>query len=154
VSWLRWLVTGLSLLRPGFTRGSVHVGFVVDEVTLGQGFLHVLKFFPLSTIPLWLSILIYRGGWTIGPLVAWVLRHSLTQSTWSSSWRWLHAKGKSTNHKVPYYVIYSSVPRPFLPMAHPTLTMSHEGTPQNFALWKGGTKQYVAIKMPIPYVNP
>jgi hypothetical protein len=27
-----------------------------------------------------------------------------------------------------------------LPMAHPTLTMAREGTPQNFALWKGGTK--------------
>jgi hypothetical protein len=31
-------------------------------------------------------------------------------------------------------------------MAHPMLTMAHEGTPQNFALWKRGTKQYVATK--------
>jgi hypothetical protein len=32
----------------------------------------------------------------------------------------------------------------FLPTAHPTLTMAPEGTPQNFASRKGGTKQYVA----------
>jgi hypothetical protein len=30
----------------------------------------------------------------------------------------------------------------FLPTAHPTLTMDRESTPQNFALQKGGTKQY------------
>jgi poly(3-hydroxybutyrate) depolymerase len=30
--------------------------------------------------------------------------------------------------------------------AHPTLTMAREGTPQNFALQKGGTKQYVATR--------
>jgi hypothetical protein len=34
-----------------------------------------------------------------------------------------------------------------LPTAHPTLTMAHEGTPQNFTLLKGGKKQYVATKM-------
>jgi hypothetical protein len=34
----------------------------------------------------------------------------------------------------------------FLPMAHPTVAMAHEGTPQNLALWKQGTKQYVATK--------
>jgi hypothetical protein len=28
--------------------------------------------------------------------------------------------------------------------AHPTSTMAHEGTPQNFPLQKGGTKQYIA----------
>jgi hypothetical protein len=31
-------------------------------------------------------------------------------------------------------------------MAHRTLTVTHEGTPQSFALWKGGTKQYVVTK--------
>jgi hypothetical protein len=31
----------------------------------------------------------------------------------------------------------------FVPTAHPTLEMSHEGTPQSFALRKGVTKQYV-----------
>jgi hypothetical protein len=35
VPWLRSLVAGLSLLRPR----SIHVGFVVDKVTLGQVFL-------------------------------------------------------------------------------------------------------------------
>jgi hypothetical protein len=34
----------------------------------------------------------------------------------------------------------------FLPTAHPTLTVAREGTPQNSALRKGGTKQYVATK--------
>jgi hypothetical protein len=43
-------------------------------------------------------------------------------------------------------VSYTSVRQHFLPTVHPTLTMAHEGTPQNFALWKEGTKQYVATK--------
>jgi hypothetical protein len=38
VPWLRQLVTGLSLWRPRFNPGSVHVGFVVDKVALGQVF--------------------------------------------------------------------------------------------------------------------
>jgi hypothetical protein len=48
VSWLRSLVTGLSPRRPGFTPGSIHVGFVVDKVALGQVFLRVLRFFPVT----------------------------------------------------------------------------------------------------------
>jgi hypothetical protein len=36
VLWLRRLVAGLSPRRPGFDPGSVHVGFVVDKVALGQ----------------------------------------------------------------------------------------------------------------------
>jgi hypothetical protein len=32
------LVAGLPARRPGFDLGSVHVGFVVDKVALGQGF--------------------------------------------------------------------------------------------------------------------
>jgi hypothetical protein len=39
VPWLRWLVTKLILRRPGFAPGSVHMGFVVDKVALGQVFL-------------------------------------------------------------------------------------------------------------------
>jgi hypothetical protein len=35
----------------------VHVEFVVDKVALGQVFLRVLWFFPVSIIPLWLFIL-------------------------------------------------------------------------------------------------
>jgi hypothetical protein len=37
--------------RPGFDPGSVNVGFVVDEVALGQVFLGVLRFSPVNFIP-------------------------------------------------------------------------------------------------------
>ena len=46
VLWLRQLVAGLLPQRTGFDPGSVHVGFVVDKVTLG-----VLRFSPVSFIP-------------------------------------------------------------------------------------------------------
>jgi hypothetical protein len=45
---LTWLVAGLSPWRPGFMPQSVHVGFVVDEVTLGQVSLPKFFGFPLS----------------------------------------------------------------------------------------------------------
>jgi hypothetical protein len=51
VPWLRRLTAGLPLGRPGFDPGSVHVGFVVDKVALGQGFLRVLKFSPVNFMP-------------------------------------------------------------------------------------------------------
>jgi hypothetical protein len=51
VPWLRRLVTGLSPRRPGFDPGSVHVGFVVDKVALGQAFPRVLRFYPVNFIP-------------------------------------------------------------------------------------------------------
>ena len=51
VPWLRWLVAGLSQRRPGFDPESVHVGFVVDKVALGQVSLRVLRFSPVSFIP-------------------------------------------------------------------------------------------------------
>jgi hypothetical protein len=35
----------------------------------------------------------------------------------------------------------------FSPAAHPNLSKTHDGTPQNFASWKGGTKLYMAINM-------
>jgi hypothetical protein len=44
--WLRRLVAGLSSQRPGFDSGRVHVGFVVDKVSLGQVFLRVIRVFP------------------------------------------------------------------------------------------------------------
>jgi hypothetical protein len=56
VPQLRRLVIGLSLIRPE----SVHAGFMVDNVALGQVFLRVFRFSPVSIIPPWLSILIYR----------------------------------------------------------------------------------------------
>ena len=37
--------------RPGFDSESVHVGFVVDKVVLGQGFPRLLRFSPVSFIP-------------------------------------------------------------------------------------------------------
>jgi hypothetical protein len=47
VPWLRRLVAVLSPRRPGFNHGSVHVGFVVDKVALGQVFPEYFGF-PLS----------------------------------------------------------------------------------------------------------
>jgi hypothetical protein len=44
-------VAGLSLRRPGFATGSIHVGFMVDKVALGQVFLRVLRFSPVDIIP-------------------------------------------------------------------------------------------------------
>jgi hypothetical protein len=44
VPWLRLLVAGLSLQRPVFDLGSVHVEFVVDKVALGPEYFG----FPLS----------------------------------------------------------------------------------------------------------
>jgi hypothetical protein len=41
--------------------GSIHVGFVVDKVALGQFFL-VLPFSPANIIPLSFSMLIYHLG--------------------------------------------------------------------------------------------
>jgi hypothetical protein len=50
VPWLRRLAAGLPPRRPGFNPGSVHVGFVVDKVALGQVFPRVLRFSPVSFI--------------------------------------------------------------------------------------------------------
>jgi hypothetical protein len=50
VQWLRRLVAGLSLRRPGFDPVSIHVGFVVDKVAVGQIFLLVLGFSPFNII--------------------------------------------------------------------------------------------------------
>jgi hypothetical protein len=44
VPWLRRLVAGLSPWRPGFDPGSVHVGFVADEVALAQCFTEYFDF--------------------------------------------------------------------------------------------------------------
>jgi hypothetical protein len=48
VPWLRRLVAGLSLWRPVFEPRSVHVGFVVDKVALGQVFSRELRFSPVN----------------------------------------------------------------------------------------------------------
>jgi hypothetical protein len=46
--WLKSLVADRLLRGPGFVPGSIHVGFVVDEVALGQVFLRVLLFSPVN----------------------------------------------------------------------------------------------------------
>ena len=51
VPTLRRLVAGLSPRRPGFYPRSVHVGFVVYKVTLGQVFPRVLRFSPVNFFP-------------------------------------------------------------------------------------------------------
>jgi hypothetical protein len=38
------------------------VGFVVDKVAMEQVFLLVIFFYPVSIIPLWLSVLMYYLG--------------------------------------------------------------------------------------------
>jgi hypothetical protein len=64
VLWLRRLVAGLSSQNPGFTPGSVHVGFVVNLVAL-RPFSPSSSDFPVSIIPRWLSILIYSPGYEL-----------------------------------------------------------------------------------------
>jgi hypothetical protein len=51
VPWLRRLVGGLPPRRPEFDPGSVHMGFVVDKMALGQVFPRVLRFYPVNFIP-------------------------------------------------------------------------------------------------------
>jgi hypothetical protein len=46
VPWLRRLVAGLPLRSPGFDPGSVHVGFVLNNVVLGQVFSPSTSAFP------------------------------------------------------------------------------------------------------------
>jgi hypothetical protein len=64
--WLQRVYTSkeesVSQRRPGFAPGSVHVGFVVDKVALGQGFLGVLQFAPVRIIPPWLHTHVSPGG--------------------------------------------------------------------------------------------
>jgi hypothetical protein len=55
-------VADLSPRRPGFMPMSVHVRFVMDKVSLGQVFLLVLRCFPVTIIPPWLSMLVYNLG--------------------------------------------------------------------------------------------
>jgi hypothetical protein len=54
------------------------------QIPLGQVSLLGLQFFPVNITPLWLSILMSPGGWTIGPLEATLQIHSLTPSTWTT----------------------------------------------------------------------
>jgi hypothetical protein len=51
VPWLKRLVPGLSPQRPGIAPGSIHVGFVLEKMALGQVFLRVLRLSPANIIP-------------------------------------------------------------------------------------------------------
>jgi hypothetical protein len=58
VPWLGLLVADLSPRMPGLAPGAVYAVFVLDKLVLGQVFLRVLRFSPVSIILPWLSILI------------------------------------------------------------------------------------------------
>jgi hypothetical protein len=51
MTWLGRLVAGLSPRTRGFASGSVHVGFVMDKLALGQGFFRVVRFSLVNMIP-------------------------------------------------------------------------------------------------------
>ena len=51
MSRLRWSVTRLSPWRPVFELRTLHIGSLVDKVTLEQGFHQVLQLSPVSIIP-------------------------------------------------------------------------------------------------------
>lgn len=48
---LRKLVTGFSPWRLGFDSRGAHLGFVLDEVQMGQVFLCIIQFIIVSIIP-------------------------------------------------------------------------------------------------------
>jgi hypothetical protein len=56
------LLADLSRRKPRFAPGSVHVGFVVDKVALGQVYLGVLRFAPVNIIPPWFLMIICHLG--------------------------------------------------------------------------------------------
>jgi hypothetical protein len=74
VPWIRRIVACLTPRRPGFTPGSVHVGFVMGKVTLEQVFLSYYLHTHVSS-----------ARWIIGPLVAEVQRHSLPMDMTNNS---------------------------------------------------------------------
>jgi hypothetical protein len=82
VSWLRRLVIDPSPPRPAFVPRSINVRFVVDKISMGQDFFRVLPFYPVNSIPPWLSILIYRLGDEQYALW-WPQFCNLTRVTWT-----------------------------------------------------------------------
>jgi hypothetical protein len=50
LSWFRWLVTGLSLQWPRIALRPVSVGFMVGKLIVGQVFIAVFLFPPISII--------------------------------------------------------------------------------------------------------
>jgi hypothetical protein len=85
--WLGLLVAVLSPRRPRFAPVSVHVGFVVDKVILGQGFSPSSLAFPFQYHSIAaLHAHVSFEVWTTGLLVAAVQRHSLAPSTLTRTW--------------------------------------------------------------------
>jgi hypothetical protein len=60
VQWLRQLVAGLSPHKFELAPGSIHVGFEMDRVALGQVLPRVFGFSPVIIITQWLSMHTYR----------------------------------------------------------------------------------------------
>lgn len=51
MQWLRPSVTGLSIRSSGSSPRLIHMGFMVDISALGQVFLRMVHFYPVSIIP-------------------------------------------------------------------------------------------------------
>jgi hypothetical protein len=64
--------------RLGFAPGSVHVGFVVDRVAVGLGFLRVSIFLCQCHSTVSLHTYVPPGGVTIGPLFRDIISHPST----------------------------------------------------------------------------
>jgi hypothetical protein len=68
VPWFRRLVAGLSPRRSGFAPRSIHVGFVVDKVTLGRVFSPSSSIFPCQ----------YHSTVALQTHIIWGMRNMLT----------------------------------------------------------------------------
>jgi hypothetical protein len=71
VPQLRRLVTGFPLRRPGFDLRSVHVGFVVEEVSLGQVFSEYLGFPGQFLFHQLLNSHLSSGAGTVADVTKW-----------------------------------------------------------------------------------
>jgi len=76
----RGLVAGLSPLRPGFNLGPVHPRLVVEKLVLGQSFLPVLRFCPVSIISPELHI---HLTFCHGPYIIAAIESAVTYQKWS-----------------------------------------------------------------------
>jgi hypothetical protein len=96
---------GLSARRRGFVPGSVHMGFVMDKVALGQFLLWVVRLPRPYHSTVAFHAHISPGRWTIGPMGAAVQRQSFTPRRKKNKRRCLecslHACGR-------IYILYQS----------------------------------------------
>jgi hypothetical protein len=77
------LVTGFSPLRTGFVTWTLLVRFVMEKVALGQVFLWVFQFFPVSIFHRGSRYSYIIWGKNNNQLVAAVQRYVLAPSTWT-----------------------------------------------------------------------